>query len=63
MEGRQNNGEPEIYVLTDDSPLRDTSNTPSLLAIPDYNGSEQDTDGHNTLETSLNVSELLLSEA
>ena len=53
MEGRQSNGEPKIYILTDD--------TPSFLTIPDYNGSEQNTDGHSTLETNLNVRELLSS--
>ena len=34
---------------------------PRFPAISDYNGSEQDTDGHNTIETNLNVSALLLS--
>ena len=36
-------------------------NTPSFPAISDYNGSEQDTDGHNSIKTNLNVSALLLS--
>ena len=36
-------------------------NTPSFTAISDYNGLEQDTDGHNTIKTNLNVSALLLS--
>ena len=62
VERRRNNGEPEIYILTDDSPSRDASNAPSFPAISDYNGTEQDTDGHNTLETNINVSELLLSQ-
>ena len=33
------------YILTDDSPSRDTFNTPSFPAAPDHNGSEQDTGG------------------
>ena len=61
MEGRQNNAEPEIQIMTDNSPLRDTFNTPSFPAIPDYNCSEQDADGRDTLETNLNVTALLLS--
>ena len=36
-------------------------NTPSLPAISHYYGSEQDTDGHNTIKTNLNVSALLSS--
>ena len=36
-------------------------NMPRFPAISDYNGSEQDADGHNTIETNLNVSALLLS--
>ena len=63
MDGRQNKGEPEIYILTDDSLSRDTYNTPSFPAISDYNGLKQDTDGHNTLKTNLNVGELLLLQA
>ena len=47
--------------MTDDSPLRDTSNTSSFSAISDYDGSKQNTDGHNTLETRLDISALLLS--
>ena len=61
MEGRQNKGKPEIQTVTDDSPSRDTFNTPIFPAIPDNNGSEQDNDGHNTLVTNLNVTALLLS--
>ena len=61
MEGRQNNEEPEIDIMADDSPSRDTFNTPSFPARQDYNSLEQDTDGHNTLETNFNVSPLLLS--
>ena len=61
MEGRQNNAEPEIQIMTDNSPSRDTFNTPRFPAIPDYNCSEQDTDGRDTLETNLNVTALLLS--
>ena len=41
------------YILTDD--------TPSSLTISDYNVSEQNTEGHSTLETNLNVRELLSS--
>ena len=40
--------------MTDDSLSRDTFNTPSFLAISDYDSLEQNTDGHNTLETNLN---------
>ena len=47
--------------MTDDSPSRDTFNTPSFPAISDYDGLEQNTAGHNTLETNLNVTALLLS--
>ena len=47
MEVRHNNEEPDIYILTDDSASRNTSNKPNFPAIPDYNGSEKDTDGHN----------------
>ena len=32
-----------------------------IPAISNYNGLEQNTDGHNTPETNLNVSVLLLS--
>ena len=46
--------------MTDDSPSRNTFNTPSFPLISDYDGLEQNTDGHNTLETNLNVSALLL---
>ena len=47
--------------MTDDSPSRDTSNTSGFSAISDYDGSKQNTDGHNTLETKLDRSALLLS--
>ena len=47
--------------MTDDSPSRDTSNTPSFPTILDYNGSEEDNDHHDTLDTNLNVSALFLS--
>ena len=47
--------------MTDDAPLRDTSNTSGFSAISDYDGSKQNTDGHNTLETKLDISALLLS--
>ena len=60
MVGRQNNGEPEMHIFINDSPSPDTSNTAGFPAIPDYNVSEQVTDVHNTLETNLNLSELLL---
>ena len=62
MVGRQNNAEPEIFILIDGSPRWDKSNTATFLAIPDCYGWEQYTDGHNTLWTNLNVSELLLSQ-
>ena len=42
--------------MTDDSPSRNTCNTPSFPTISDYDGLEQNTHGHNTLETNLNVS-------
>ena len=42
-------------------PSRDTSNTPSFPTILDYNGSEEDVDDHDTLDTNLNVSALFLS--
>ena len=61
MEGRKNNWEPAIHIMTDDSPSRDTSNTPSFPTILDYNGSEEDNDHHDTLDTNLNVSALFLS--
>ena len=61
--GKQISREPEILIMTDDSPSRHTSNAPSSLPISDYNGSEQYADGHNNLETNLNVSALLLSLA
>ena len=38
--------------MADDSPSRDTCNTPSFPTISDYDGLEQNTHGHNTLETS-----------
>ena len=47
--------------MTDDLSSWDTSNTPSFSTILDYDGLEQNTDGHNTLEANLNVSALLLS--
>ena len=36
-------------------------NTSSFPAVSAYNGSEQDTDNHDTIKTNLNVSALLLS--
>ena len=47
--------------MTDDSPSWDTFNTPSFPAVSDYDGLEQNIDGHNILETNLNVSALFLS--
>ena len=41
--------------MTDDSPSRDIFNTSSLPAISDYEDLEQNTDGHVTLETNLNM--------
>ena len=49
--------------MTDDSPSRDTFNTPSFPTISDYDDLQQNTDGHITLETNPIVSALLLSEA
>ena len=49
--------------MTDNSPSRDTFNTPSFPTISDYDGLEQNSHGHNTLETNLIVSALLLSQA
>ena len=48
--------------MTDDSLSQNTFNTPSFPAISDYDGLEQTTAGHNTLERNLNVSALLLSQ-
>ena len=45
--------------MTDYSPSRDTSNTPSFPPISDCDDLEQNTDGHNTLETNLNITALL----
>ena len=36
------------------------TSTPNLPTISDYNGSEQDSDGHNTIKTNINVLTLLL---
>ena len=47
--------------MTDCSPSRDTFNTPNFPTISDYDGLEQNADGHITLETNLNVSALILS--
>ena len=47
--------------MTDDSPSRNTFNTADFPSISDYDGLEQNTDSHNTLERNLNVSTLLLS--
>ena len=49
--------------MTDDSPSRDTFNTPSFPTISDYDDLQQNTDGHITLETNPIVSALLLSKA
>ena len=50
----------QYHIMTDDSPSRDTFNTSSFPTILDYDDLEQNTDGHITLETNLNVSALLL---
>ena len=47
--------------MPDDSPSWDTFNTPSFPAISDYDGLEQNADGHSTPETNLNLNALLLS--
>ena len=47
--------------MKDDLPLRGTSNAPSIPAISDYNYLEQNIDGHDLLETNLNIIVLLLS--
>ena len=47
--------------MTDDSPSRDTFNTSRFPTISYYDDLEQNTDGHITLETNLNVNALLLS--
>ena len=47
--------------MTDDSPSRGTCNTSSFPTISDFDGLGQNTHGHNTLETNLIVSALLLS--
>ena len=41
--------------MTDDSPSRDTFNTSKFPTISYYDDLEQNTDGHITLETNLNV--------
>ena len=41
--------------MADDSPSRDTFRTPSFSIILDYDILEQNTNGHNTLVTNLNV--------
>ena len=46
----------QYHIMTDDSPSRNTCNTPSFPTISDYDGLEQNTHGHNNLETNLNVS-------
>ena len=47
--------------MTDDSPSQNTFHRPSFPTISDYDGQEQNTDDHNTLETNLIVSALLSS--
>ena len=47
--------------MADNSISQDTPSAPSSPKISDYNGSEPNPDGHNTLETNLAVSTLLLS--
>ena len=49
--------------MIDDSPSQGTFNTTSFPTISGYECLEQNTDGHNILETNLNVSALLLSQA
>ena len=39
--------------MTDDCASREESNTPSFPAKSDYNGLEQNADGHNTLDTNV----------
>ena len=51
----------QYHIMTDDSPLRGTCNTPTFPTISDYDGLEQNTLGHNTLEKHLIVSTVLLS--
>ena len=45
----------QYYIMTDNSLSPETCNKSSLPAISDYDGLEQNTDDHNTLETNLNV--------
>ena len=45
----------QCHIMTDDSPSRDTFNTSRFPTISDYDDLEQNTDGHITLETNLNV--------
>ena len=47
--------------MGDNSPSRNTPSTPNFATISDYNGLECNADGHNTLETNLDVGALLLS--
>ena len=61
VEGKQNSGQSETYIMADNSPSWDTPSSPSSPTISNYNGSGRNADDHNTLETNLEVSTLLLS--
>ena len=47
--------------MADDSPSRHIFNTPSFPTTSTCDGLEENIDGHNTLETHLNVTALVLS--
>ena len=47
--------------MADDSPSRHIFNTSSFLTMSTCDGLEENIDGHNTLETNLNVRALVFS--
>ena len=53
VEGKQNSGQTETYIMANNSPSWDTPSAPSSPTISDYNGSGRNADDHNTLETNL----------
>ena len=60
MTGRENSEELKKSIIAGNSLSPDTPST-SSLTISNYSGSKCDADDHNTPETNLNVSILLLS--
>ena len=51
----------QYYIMTDDSPSRNTFNKLSFPTISDYDGLEQKTECQNSLDTNFNVRALHLS--